>query len=247
MSSPRYPEQANRRSFGSPRLRSIAIVLAAALITATLTYAQSPRVEPIGPATNAEADWAPWIGGRYRLTPGDVLELRFPFVPELDQTLTIQPDGFVTLRDGGELRLQGRTVPQARASILEAYVGIVRSPVLSLTLKEFEKPYFIASGEVTRPGKYELRGATTVTQALALAGGFNSKAKPSQVVIFRRVDHGVTVREVDVKGMYARRDLSEDPVLRPGDMLYVPQSGWSRVAPFIPTPSLGAYVNPFGF
>ena len=86
-----------------------------------------------------------------------------------------------------------------------------------------------------------------MTQALALAGGFNSKAKPSQVVIFRRVDHGVTVREVDVKGMYARRDLSEDPVLRPGDMLYVPQSGWSRVAPFIPTPSLGAYVNPFGF
>jgi polysaccharide export outer membrane protein len=203
-------------------------------------------VAPIGPDTDQQAQWAPWVGGRYRLTPGDVLDLRFPFVPELDQTLTIQPDGYVTLREGEELRFQGRTVPEARQLVLEAYSGIVRSPVLSLTLKEFEKPYFIASGEVTRPGKYELRGATTVTQALAAAGGFNSKAKASQVVIFRRLDDGITVRELDVKKMYAARDLSEDPLLRPGDMVFVPQSGWSRVAPFIPMPGLGLYGNPFG-
>ena len=202
---------------------------------------------PLEPDPAEQAQWAPWIGGRYRLTPGDVLELRFPYVPELDQTLTIQPDGYVTLRDGGELRFQGRTVPEASRLILEAYSGIVRSPVLSLILKEFEKPYFIASGQVTRPGKYELRGATSVTQALALAGGFTSKAKPSQVVIFRRLDDSVGVRELDVKKMYASRDLSEDPLLRPGDMLFVPQSGWSRVAPFIPTPGVGLYVNPFGF
>lgn len=228
-------------------MQRIAIILVAVWVTATVNYAQSRPVVPIEPDTDGQAQWEPWIGGRYRLTPGDVLELRFPFVPELDQTLTIQPDGYVTLREGGEFRFQGRTVPEARQLILEAYAGIVRSPVLSLTLKEFEKPYFIASGEVTRPGKYELRGATTVTQALALAGGFNSKAKASQVVVFRRLDDGITVRELDVKKMYAARDFSEDPLLRPGDMVFVPQSGWSRVAPFIPTPGVGLYVNPFGF
>jgi polysaccharide export outer membrane protein len=228
-------------------VQRIAIIFATVVLaTGTVNYAQSPPV-PIAPDTDEQAQWAPWIGGRYRLTPGDVLDLRFPFVPELDQTLTIQPDGYVTLREGGELRFQGRTVPEARLSILEAYSGIVRSPVLSLTLKEFEKPYFIASGQVTRPGKYELGGATTVTQALALAGGFNSKAKPSQVVIFRRLGDGVTVRELDVKKMYANRDLSEDPFLRPGDMLFVPQSGWSRVTPFIPIPGVGLYGNPFRF
>lgn len=228
-------------------MQRIAIILVAVWVTATVNYAQSRPVVPGEPDTDEQAQWEPWIGGRYRLTPGDVLELRFPFVPELDQTLTIQPDGYVTLREGGEFRFQGRTVPEARQLILEAYAGIVRSPVLSLTLKEFEKPYFIASGEVTRPGKYELRGATTVTQALALAGGFNSKAKASQVVVFRRLDDGITVRELDVKKMYAARDFSEDPLLRPGDMVFVPQSGWSRVAPFIPTPGVGLYVNPFGF
>jgi polysaccharide export outer membrane protein len=217
------------------------------LVTGAVNYAQTPPLAPSGLDTDEQAQWTPWIDGRYRLTPGDVLDLRFPFVPELDQTLTIQPDGYVTLREGGELRFQGRTVPEARLSILEAYSGIVRSPVLSLTLKEFEKPYFIASGQVTRPGKYELGGATTVTQALALAGGFNSKAKPSQVVIFRRLGDGVTVRELDVKKMYANRDLSEDPFLRPGDMLFVPQSGWSRVTPFIPIPGVGLYGNPFRF
>ena len=210
-----------------------------------VSYAQSPLVMTVEP--DRAEHTAPSTGGRYRLTPGDVLDLRFPFVPELDQTLTIQPDGYVTLREGGEFRFQGRTVPDARQLILEAYAGIVRNPVLSLTLKEFEKPYFIASGQVTRPGKYELRGAMTVTQALALAGDFNGKAQPSQVVIFRRLANGVTVRELDVKKMYGRRDLSEDPLVVPGDTLFVPQSGWSRIAPFIPTPGVGLYLDPFGF
>lgn len=228
-------------------MQRIVIIVVTVLVTGTVNSAQSLPVAPVAPATDEQTQWAPWIGGRYRLTPGDVLDLRFPFVQELDQTLTIQPDGYVTLREGGELRFQGRTVPEARQLILDAYSGIVRSPVLSLTLKEFEKPYFIAAGQVTRPGKYELRGATTVTQALALAGDFNTKAKPSQVVIFRRLHDGVTVREVDVKKMYASRELSEDPVLMPGDMLFVPRSGWSRVAPFIPIPGVGLYVNPLGF
>jgi protein involved in polysaccharide export with SLBB domain len=53
-------------------------------------------------------------------------------------------------------------------------------------LKDFEKPYFVAGGRVARPGKYDLRGDTTVSQGIALAGGFLDSAKHSQVVLFRR-------------------------------------------------------------
>ena len=112
-----------------------------------------------------------WTSGRYRITPGDVIELRFPFVPELDQTLAVQPDGYVTLREAGDIRAQGRTLPQFRADVNEAYMPFVRDPVFTAVLKEFEKPYFVAAGEVAKPGRYELRGATTLTQAIAYAGG----------------------------------------------------------------------------
>jgi protein involved in polysaccharide export with SLBB domain len=187
----------------------------------------------------------PWTSGRYRLTPSDVLELRFPYVPEFDQTVAVQPDGYISLRALGDLRVQGRSLPELKAMLNEAYAGILREPVINIILREFEKPYFIAAGEVARPGKYELRGATTLTQGLVLAGGHTRAAKHSQVILFRRFStEWLEVKQVDVKKMYATRNLGEDPLLRPGDTIFVPRSVLSYIAPFIPRPGLGLYLNP---
>lgn len=189
---------------------------------------------------------SPWMSGRYRMTPSDVLELTFPYVPEFNQVVTVQPDGYVTLRAVGDLRVQGRTLPELGELLKEAYGPILREPVITIVLKEFEKPYFIAAGELKTPGKFELRGITTVTQAVAVAGGFTAKAKHSQVVVFRRYSPELLeVKQVDVKKMLASRVLDEDYVLRPGDTVYVPQNVISRLAPFLPTAGLGFYLNPF--
>ena len=201
----------------------------------------------VTPGRPEPAEAPDWVSGRYRLTASDVLDLRFPYVPEFDQTVTVQPDGYVSLRVVGDLRVQGRTLPDLKAMLNEAYSAILREPVINIILRDFEKPYFVAAGEVARPGKYELRSATTVTQALALAGGQTRAAKHSQVILFRRFSTELLeVKEVDVKKMYATHDLSEDPVLRPGDTLYVPRSAMSKIAPYIPVPGLGFYLNPFG-
>jgi polysaccharide export outer membrane protein len=210
------------------------------------TSAATPQA-PIGPLS-AEADTDPsafegWTSGRYRLTPSDVLELTFPFVPEFNQVVTVQPDGYITLRGAGELRVQSRTLPELRQQLLEAYAPILHDPSVTITLKEFEKPYFIAAGEVKTPGKFELRGAMTVTQAVALAGGPTLTAKHSQVILFRRYSADlIEVKEINVKRMYATRDLSEDYLLRPGDTIYIPKSLISRLQPFIP--AAGFYLNP---
>jgi polysaccharide biosynthesis/export protein len=192
------------------------------------------------------ASYALWMSGRYRITPSDVIALTFPYVPEFDQEVTVQPDGYVTLRSIGDVRVQSRTVPELRQLLMEAYGSILREPVITITLKEFEKPYFVAAGEVKTPGKFDLRGATTVTQALALAGGITSTAKHSQVILFRRYsDELVEVKEIDVKKMFASKDLSEDHILRPGDTLFVPRNLISRLKPFLPTAGLGFVLNPF--
>jgi polysaccharide export outer membrane protein len=186
-----------------------------------------------------------WTAGRYRLTPSDVLELTFPHVPEFDQVVTVQPDGYITLRGVGDIRVQGRTLPQLQVQLYDAYEPILRTPAITVVLKEFDKPFFIVAGEVKTPGKYELRGALTVTQALAVAGGMSPNAKHSQVVLFRRfTDDMLEVKEINVKAMYAKRNLDEDHVLRPGDTILVPKNLLSRIAPFIPVPGLGLYLNP---
>jgi polysaccharide biosynthesis/export protein len=205
---------------------------------------------PQDPAPPAQAQvgepesWTPW-SGRYRITPSDVLELTFPQVPEFDQTLMVQPDGYITLRAAGEIRVQGRTLPELQQQLYEAYEPILRDPSITIVLKEFEKPFFTIAGEVKTPGKFELRGALTLTQALAVAGGFTGEAKSSQVVLFRRFSADLLeVKQIDVGAMYSRRNLDEDHLIRPGDTILVPRSLFSRLAPFIPVPGIGMYLNP---
>jgi protein involved in polysaccharide export with SLBB domain len=198
----------------------------------TIDAAQATYSRPA--SADAETEWTHWTSGRYRITPGDVLEFTFPFVPELNQTVPVQPDGYITLKDISDLRVQGRTVAQVKADVLAAYTPLVRDPVVTVTLKQFEAPYFVASGEVTKPGRYELRGATTLTQALAVAGGATGRANVSKVMLLRRhAGDDVEVTHINVTRMYSKKDLSEDPLLRPGDAIVVPKSAFGKLAPVL--------------
>jgi polysaccharide export outer membrane protein len=172
--------------------------------------------------------------------------LDFNLTPEFNQTaITVQPDGYVTLHGIGDVYVEGQTVPEATKSIRQAYSKILHDPVIVITLKDFDKPYFIVGGQVGKPGKYDLRGDTTVSQAVAIAGGFDDNAKHSQVLLFRRVSNDwVEVKKIDLKQMLQAANLSEDLHLRPGDMLFVPKNALSKVRPWIPYPSLGMYFNP---
>jgi polysaccharide export outer membrane protein len=171
---------------------------------------------------------------RYRVRKSDVIEVKFKFSPEFDQTLTVQPDGFVTLDEVGDLKL--------------AYQGILHDAVITVSLKDFDKPFFIAAGQVGHPGKYELRSDTTLVEALAIAGDITTAAKHSQVVLFRHVSNEtVEARVFNVKQMLSSRNLQEDPHLMPGDMVFVPQNKISKIQRYLPTSSMGLFLNPNPF
>jgi polysaccharide export outer membrane protein len=194
----------------------------------------------------------PAFGGErhplYRLSKSDIADVIFTFSPDFNQTLTVQPDGFVILKGAGPLLAEGLTVPQMQQAIAYAYRGILHEPEVTVTLKDFEKPYFLASGEVTRPGKYELRGDLTVNEAVAIAGGFTQQARHSQVVLFRRISAYVAESHViDLKKMLDSRDVREDLHLQPGDFIFVPQSRISKIRKFVPTNSMSWYMNPLQF
>jgi polysaccharide export outer membrane protein len=155
----------------------------------------------------------------------------------------VQPDGFITLRGIGDVHVAGEKVPELTDTLRQSYAKILNDPQISVVLKDFEKPYFVADGQVGKPGKYELRGETTVTQAIAVAGGFTESSKHSQVLLFRRVDDQWTeARIFNVKKMEKSGKLTEDAVLHPGDMLFVPKNTFSKIQKFIPNASVGSYI-----
>jgi polysaccharide export outer membrane protein len=165
--------------------------------------------------------------------------------PEFNQTVAVQPDGYVALKGVGSLYVEGKTVPELTESLKTAYAKILHDPVIAISLKDFEKPYFIASGQVGKPGKYDLRGDLTVTEAVAIAGGFDEKSKHSQVVLFRPLPAGgFEAKLINVKKLLADRNMSEDLQIQPGDLLYVPQNSFSKIKPFLPTSGVSAYLGP---
>ena len=180
---------------------------------------------------------------RYKIAPGDSFDLNFELSPEFNQTgVAVQPDGFVTLRGIGDVKVQGLTVPELTQTVRQAYGKILNDPVVSVLLKDFEKPYFVADGQVGKPGKYDLRGDTTLTQAIAIAGGFTEASKHSQVLLFRRVsDQWMEAKIINVKKMEKSGSLKEDPMLHPGDMLFVPKNTMSKIDHFFPTASMGTF------
>jgi polysaccharide export outer membrane protein len=202
----------------------------------------------LGPGNQPETD-RPTLqlrNPRYQLRRGDSFELNFPYAPAFNQNLTVHPDGYITLRGVGDLRVEGRTIPELTQALRTEYSKIFQEPTITVDLKDFEKPYFIASGEVERPGKYELRGDTTVAQAVAIAGGFNERAKHSQVLLFRRLsDDWVEVKQLNMKKMLQAANLREDLHLQPGDMLFVPKTALAKIKAIIPRLSVVPYVRPF--
>jgi len=184
---------------------------------------------------------------RYEIHAGDSFDISFELSPEFNQTgVVVQPDGFITLRGVGDIKVDGQTAPQLTQTLKTAYAKILHEPIITVTLKDFEKPYFIADGQIGRPGKYDLRGNVTLTQAIAIAGGFNDNAKHSQVLLFRRVsDQWLEAKIFNVKKMEKSGKLSEDPFLHPGDMLFVPKNAFSKISRFISAPSIGTMVKPY--
>jgi polysaccharide export outer membrane protein len=148
------------------------------------------------------------------------------------------------LSGAGDVHLEGLTTEQSVAAIQAAYSKILHDPIVAVELKDFNKPYFIVSGQVHKPGKFDLRGSTSAAQAVAIAGGFNESAKHSEVLLFRRKnDDWYEVKPLDLKKILQGHDVSEDPEIRSGDMLFVPQNFISKIKKFIPSSGMGAYYQ----
>jgi len=183
---------------------------------------------------------------QYRLGRGDVFDLEFPLTPEFNQQgIAVQPDGFVSLRNVGQVPAEGKTVLELAEDLRQRYAQILHDPVITVVLKDFERPYFIATGQVGRPGKFELRGDLSVSQGLAMAGGLTITAGHSRVLLFRRrAGDWYEVKELNVKRLLQARKTQEDLQLQSGDMIVVPTSNLGNIKRVIPGWALSTYVNP---
>lgn len=180
---------------------------------------------------------------RYQVQRDDVLLILFALSPELNQTVTVQPDGFVSLLNVGGLHVLGMTVPEVVEALKKAYSKTLHDPIIDVDLADFQKPYFVALGQVGKPGQYDLRYDMTVTEAIGVAGGFLPTAK-TQVFLYHRVSDGwAEVKELKLNDILHGKNVNEDAHLMPGDMIFVPEKAITVFRKYVPY-SLGVGVYP---
>jgi polysaccharide biosynthesis/export protein len=171
---------------------------------------------------------------RYKICRDDVLLLSFPLTPELNQKVIVQPDGFISLQNAGNIYILGLTVPGVVEAVKKAYAGTLHDPIVDVDLSDFQKPFFTVLGQVGKPGQYDLRYDITVTQAIAVAGGFETTAK-TQVFLYRAVSSTwAEVRELKIKDILNGKNIAEDVHLRPGDMIFVPEKAIAKFKKYVP-------------
>jgi polysaccharide export outer membrane protein len=176
----------------------------------------------------------------YRLQLSDVLDLEYEYTPEYNQTVTVGPDGTVTLRLVGTVKVEGLSLDEATSAIKAKASVPLNHPELSLTLKEFVKPHFTIYGEVQKPGIYDMHGGVTVLQAIAMSGGQKETSKQTQVVLLRKVNGDMAeVKLINTKTMSTADGVREDFALKPDDMIIVPKNKLGKLEPYIRVTSMG--------
>jgi polysaccharide export outer membrane protein len=186
-------------------------------------------------------------GGEYRLQPGDELDIRFYYNPELSTSVLIRPDGRISLPLANEIQAAGLTPAQLQQRLRSAYEQELRRPELTVIVRSFNSQRVFVGGEVASPGVVQALGPLTVLQSVTQAGGFKETARLSEVLVIRRdpAAPDPIVIPVDISAVVDGTQTNQDIALMPFDVVYVPKSPIANVNKFV-----DQYIRqniPFGF
>lgn len=177
------------------------------------------------------------VSNRYRIHQGDKLSIKFFNNPDLNEaSLIVRPDGFISLQIINEIRAEGLTTAQLRANLEKAYDETLLTPLISVTVIDFVAPHIFISGQVNKPGRYELRDAKTLMQAIFLAGGFTRDANKNMLIHARPNDSGDwTIQSAHAMSILNQKKEQKDMDLEDGDYIFVPESKISQFSRAVET------------
>ncbi len=154
-----------------------ATLFAAMCLLATIGFTQAT-----GPGNESPPQWK-----EYRIGPEDMLTISVWRNEDLSRSVQVRPDGKISLVLLNDIQAAGLTPMELRNVIQEKLAEFVDSPEVSVIVDEAHSFRISILGKVQAPGRYELRAATTVLDALAMAGGFlrDDFSSPDEIIVLR--------------------------------------------------------------
>jgi len=198
--------------------KKIISVIAATLLILDFCLPYPSRCEEQGvkPAVPPEAS------KDYVLSPNDTLAISVYGEEDLSATVRVSGDGAISYPLLGNIKVAGLTVKGLEDLLTRLLAeDYLVAPQVNVLVKEYARISVI--GEVYQPGSYELKENTTLTKAIALAGGFKETANTSKVKIIRDEQGQKETTEVDVSQILEKS--APDVTLKGGDTVVVGEYG----------------------
>lgn len=184
-----------------------------------------PLVKRPATVTDAEVQAANFSDYEYVINPGDRLDIKLFYTPDLNEEVTVRPDGRISLQLVGEIIAAGRTPAELGTLLTEQYGLEIKEPEVTIIVRSFSAQKIYVDGEVGEPTLLDLESRTTVLQSIAAAGGLLDTARLNEVIVIRRGPGSEPlVIPVDLEKALDGSDMSQDLVLMPYDLVYVPKS-----------------------
>ncbi len=221
-----------RAAFAGLAAASTGLLSACAGSSLSLPDRQSLYGGPHETASFPNIGYATWTDQEpsYRLYPGDQLDVAFPTAPELARSVTVQPDGRITLPYIGPIMAADRSIPEMDASLSAAYATELLRPQVEVTVKQAAPLQIFVAGQVKTPGVYVMPGDINALQGVVLAGDFLPGARRDEVVVIRRgADGRPMMRVVDLRRAIYRPGGSDAVPLRRFDIVYVPKTALQAI------------------
>jgi len=176
---------------------------------------------------------------QYTLYPGDQLDVIVESAPELSRTLTVAPDGRITMPMASGIMAAGKTLPWIEQALRVELSKQLRDPTVAVTARAFAPQNIYVGGQVGQQGTYTLSGPIGSLEAIIMAGGFLPSAKTREVAVLRRAPNGgLMMRVINHKsglknGPRNIRSYADNMQLRRGDIIFVPRNSLSEVGVFV--------------
>lgn len=158
------------------------------------------------------------------LGPGDVIDIKFRFWPELSELQTVRPDGRISLQLVDDVQVMGLTPEQLDVHLTKLYETHIKDPVLTVIVRSVANQRVYVGGAVASPGLLPINGSMTALEAIMTAGGFDvATAEASSVVLVQNIGGKRYASLLDLKSAFYNPE-SNQYFLRPNDMLFVPRT-----------------------
>jgi protein involved in polysaccharide export with SLBB domain len=170
----------------------------------------------------------------YLIQPGDILDIKLFYNPELNESVTVRPDGYISLQLVNEVKASGLQPSQLNETLTQRYAGELKKPVITVIVKTFAGQRVYVGGEVNQQGLITMPAGLTALQAVMQSGGFKVTAQPSETLVIRKGSDSrpVPVR-VDLDTMLSGSTAGQDFKLQPDDIVYVPKSAIAKANQFV--------------